>query len=315
MPLDELSAHLVGQKGMLVIGRVVDAGRQHGDDGLALAGRRRAGRQRPAQHLGIIGDRPYTDLREQLRKHLQHRFPVLQHVGDTGRRAGIVLQHEELVLAGAYEIHPDDVGEDPAGRRDAQHLWQEGVVVLDQRRRHAACPQDFLAVIDIVQEGVDRAHALLDALGEPRPLLGRDDARHDVERDQPLVGVRRAIDVEGDAGTPEEALRLPGLAPQALGRLARKPVTIPGVRRARPFAAPVHLIEKRRSFSHAGHLTGDSRLLNGLRLRGTVGATLPHHRANHQKVCPKMWQHLKARPERAARRSESRRRPPPQRSS
>ena len=82
-------------------------------------------------------EKPSGGVGEQFREHLQHRFPVLQHVGDTGRCAGIVLQHEKLVLAGADEVHPDDVGENPAGRRDAQHLRQESVVILDQRRRNA----------------------------------------------------------------------------------------------------------------------------------------------------------------------------------
>ena len=166
MAFDQFGAHLVGEEGVFVIGRVVDAGREHGDNRPALAGRRRAGRQRPAQHLRIVTDRPYTDFREQLREHLQHRFPVLQHVGDAGRRAGIVFEHEEFVLAGAHEIHADDVGVDVSGRRDAEHLGQEGVIVLDQLDRHAACAQDFLPMVDIVQEGIDGPDALLDSAGE-----------------------------------------------------------------------------------------------------------------------------------------------------
>jgi len=54
---------------------------------------------------------------------------------------------------------------DPAGRIEAHHLGQEGRVVSNQAGRHAPRAQDFLAMVDIVQEGVDRLHALFDPLG------------------------------------------------------------------------------------------------------------------------------------------------------
>ena len=260
---------------MLIIGRIMNARRQHRHHRPALADLRRTGRQRPAQHLRIIAHRPYTDLREQFREHLQHRLPVLQHVGDAGRRAGIILQNEELVLAGADKVDADDMRIDAAGRRHADHLRQEGIIVLDQLHRHAARPQDFLAMVDIVQEGIDRAHPLLDPARQLRPFARRNDARHDVKRNQPLVGICRAIDVEGDARAPEEGLRLPCLAPQPFGRFGRKPLAILRVRRARPLAAPIHLVKKRRCFSHVADITRDSLPLNGVRVRGCLQIVLP----------------------------------------
>ena len=46
MALDKLCAHLVGEESVLEIGRIVDAGREDGDDRLAITGRRRTGCQR-----------------------------------------------------------------------------------------------------------------------------------------------------------------------------------------------------------------------------------------------------------------------------
>ena len=78
----------------------------------------------------------------------------------------------------------------------------------DQVLGDAPGPQDLLAVVDVVEEGVERPHALLDAGAEPAPLGRRDDARDDVERDQPLGRRLLAVDREGDAGAAEERLGL-----------------------------------------------------------------------------------------------------------
>ena len=60
-------------------------------------------------------------------------------------------------------------------------------------------------MIDVMQEGVERAHALLDADGEPAPFGGGEDARDDIEGDQPFGGLFLAIDREGDAEPAEDA--------------------------------------------------------------------------------------------------------------
>jgi hypothetical protein len=56
-----------------------------------------------------------------------------------------------------------------------------------------------------------------------RPFAGRDDARHDVEGDQPFVRLGLAIDVEGDAGAAEEGLGLGRFLAQVLEVLVREP--------------------------------------------------------------------------------------------
>ena len=94
---------------------------------------------------------------------MQHGLPVLQHVGDARRRAGIVLEHVKFVLAGAHQIGADNVCVDAARRLDADHLRQERLVLRDQLDRYAPGPQNLLAMIDVVKEGVDRGDALLDA--------------------------------------------------------------------------------------------------------------------------------------------------------
>ncbi len=69
-------------------------------------------------------------------------------------------------------------------------------------------PQDFLAVIEIVDEGVERPHPLLDAGRQLAPFSGGEDARNDVEGDEPFGGLVVAIDREGDALAAEDRLGL-----------------------------------------------------------------------------------------------------------
>ena len=187
---DQFDAHLVGQEGVLEIGGVVDAGRQHGDRRRPLAALRRHACKRPGAGAAD-SSRPACTLTrlEQLREQLHHGLAVLQHVGDARRRARIVLEHEELVLGRADDVDADDVGIDVARRAEADHLGQERLVVGDQLLRDATGAHDFLAVIDVVEEGIERRTTLLDALREAPPFRTGYDTRNDVERDQALCGL------------------------------------------------------------------------------------------------------------------------------
>ena len=60
-------------------------------------------------------------------------------------------------------------------------------------------------MIDVMQEGVEGAHPLLDADCQLAPFGSREDARDDVEGNEPLGGLLCAIDGEGDAEPSEDA--------------------------------------------------------------------------------------------------------------
>src|SRR3546814_6971657 len=63
-------------------------------------------------------------------------------------------------------------------------------------------------MIDVVQEGVERTRPLADALVQHAPFLAGEDARQQVEGDQPFRIAALAINGEGDADAPEDRLRL-----------------------------------------------------------------------------------------------------------
>ena len=63
-------------------------------------------------------------------------------------------------------------------------------------------------MIDIVQEGVQGAGALADAPVQYTPFIGGEDARQQVEGNEPFGIAAFAIDGESDADAPENRLRL-----------------------------------------------------------------------------------------------------------
>ena len=128
---------------------------------------------------------------------------------------------------------PDDVGVDAARRLEAEHLGAEAPDCASTIASGMTTgAQDLLAVVDVVQEGVERAHALLEPAREAVPLAAAEHARNDVEGDQPLGIAALGVDREGDADAAEEQL---GLAPAQLElglRGLRQPVVDQPIGRA-----------------------------------------------------------------------------------
>ena len=115
------------------------------------------------QLVGIVLDRRDAVAREQVGEEPHHDLAVLQHVGDAGGRAGVVLQHVERVGVDAHDVDAGDVHVDVVRHRLAGHLRPEDRVAEDQVVGHDPGPQDLARAVDVVEEGVDRLDALLEA--------------------------------------------------------------------------------------------------------------------------------------------------------
>ena len=87
-------------------------------------------------------------------------------------------------------------------------------------------------MVDVVNERVERAHALLQAALEPDPLFERQHAGHDVEGDQALGAFVLAVDGERDADAVEQGIGLGALLRQALRGLVVEPLGIASVVRS-----------------------------------------------------------------------------------
>jgi hypothetical protein len=115
-------------------------------------------------------------------------------------------------------------------RVHAHHLLAKLRVVQDLVGGDDAGPDDVLLVIDVVQEAVQRRHALDQALFQMGPLARRDDAGNQVERDQALgartVLVLGAIDREGDPHAAKDHLGFLTPAAHRLLGLAREPLRV-----------------------------------------------------------------------------------------
>ena len=151
----------------------------------------------------------------------------------------------------AHEVDARDVRVHVLRDVQAHHLGTELRIGQDQVGRHDACAQDVLAVVDVVDEAVERRDTLHQAAPHAAPFLRGDDARNQVEGDQPLgpgaLLVLVAIHGEGDAHAAEDHLGLRAAGLHGIGRLLRQPLAVMPV--VRPHvAAPegqhgVHLVE------------------------------------------------------------------------
>ena len=207
---------------MLEVGAVVCPWRQQRDDGVRDADRGDAA-QVLEQHVRIVLDGRDGMAREQLREEPHHHLAVLEHVGHAGRNAQVVLEHVELAIARAHDVDASDVRVDPARHVDVLHLRAILCVAQDQLRRDHAGAEDLLAVVDVAEECIERAHSLAQAGLEPLPVLGRQDARHDVERDQSFRALVLAVDGERDADAMEEGVGFGTATRQPVGRLRAQP--------------------------------------------------------------------------------------------
>ncbi len=102
-------------------------------------------------------------------------------------------------------------------------------------------------MVDVGNERVQRAHALLQAGLELGPLVGGEYAGNDVERDQALRAGVLTVHCEGDAHAVKQRVGLGALLCEALRRLLVEPLPIASAVQARRTRCIQHLVVR------AGH--------------------------------------------------------------
>ena len=203
-PLDELDPHLLREERVLEVGGVVDARGQHRDARAAGApgGHPFEGAEQPAR---IVADRTHREAVEDLRERLLHDRPVLQHAGDAGRAAQVVLEHVDGAVSVAHEVGAGDVAPDAARGVEAGALAAVPLRALHHVGRHHAVGHDAAVVIDVVDEVVQGGDALLQAALDLVPRAPGDDAGHNVEGEDAFGAVSVVVDVERDPHSQEGA--------------------------------------------------------------------------------------------------------------
>jgi hypothetical protein len=99
-------------------------------------------------------------------------------------------------------------------------------------------------VIDVVEEGVDRLDALKAAAFDEVPFRAVEDARDEVERDQPFGRAALGIDGKGDAEPAKQLLRRVLLGDERLDREIVEEARKRGISRPDVTAGRTHLIEE-----------------------------------------------------------------------
>jgi len=203
--LNQLHAHLLCKEGVFEIGTVVGTGGEH-DNGRIGYAFLRNGAQGVEQQVGIVFDRRHAMFGKEFREEPHHHLAVFDHVRDAGRHAQIVFQHVVLARSGTHHIDARNRRVDVAGHIDALHLGAILCVIEHLLGRNAPRLEDFLIVVDVVDEGIQRLHTLAQTRRHVDPFLRGDDARNDIERNQALSAFRFAIDSEGNAATMKQRI-------------------------------------------------------------------------------------------------------------
>ena len=87
----------------------------------------------------------------------------------------------------------------PARDFDADHFAPEVRAGIDQRPRNLAVIENALLAIDVLQEKIQRHHALRQAAFDAVPFRVREDARDQIEGKQPFGALAVAVNGESDA--------------------------------------------------------------------------------------------------------------------
>ena len=183
---------------MLKIRAVVSAGREQHHRRVGDTGGRYVF-ERLQKLLRIIFHRPHANALEHPRKRPLHRAAVFQDVADARRTTPVVLQHHVLAVLVANQIRSANVDVNILRHVEVHELPPEMARGQNVKFRDDAVLQNFLLVINVVQEQVQGRDALGQAAFQVLPFLRRNDARQQVERKNLLRTLRVAIDVEGDA--------------------------------------------------------------------------------------------------------------------
>ena len=185
-PLDEFDAHHASEECVLVVRRVVHAGRQHHDrrviDAVGSCGAQ--GLQETAR---IVDDGSHSQTREQLGQGLRHHSAIREHVAHPARNPHVVFEHAPGPAFVADHVDPRHVDAHAVGADDPRRLPVEVRRRADERCGDHAVPHGELRTVDVREEGLERSHALRDARLHRAPVIGGDHARDHVQRERALL--------------------------------------------------------------------------------------------------------------------------------
>ncbi len=150
--------------------------------------------------LRVTVNRTHPVAGEKLREDALHRHATLQNVGDAGRTAGVVLEHEITTVAVADQVRAADMDIDFFRDIEAHELRTEVLGAADDFLRDDPLFDNALVVVDVVEEGVERVKALFESALDMPPFVAGNDPWHEIEGENALRAfLLLVVDGEGDA--------------------------------------------------------------------------------------------------------------------
>ena len=185
--------------------------------------------------------------REEVRQEAHRHFAVLEHVRYARRRAGVILEDVEFLVVHPHDVDAGDVDPDVVRRAPADHFRPIKRVAQDQFVRDDLLPEDRARPVHVLEEEVERICPLGEAGLELAPFGARDEARNDVEGNEPFGGVLVAVDAKGDADPAEHEFGLGAARGEEFGRCLAEPACDLVIERPGRTAGNPHLVERRHS--------------------------------------------------------------------
>ncbi len=150
---------------------------------VVFAARRKAAQNARQFVRVVMNGQDFVGL-ERVGEGARHHQAVFQHVGNAAGRAHIVFEHAELArFRIAHQIDAADMRVNSARHFQADHFAPEMRAGIDERARNLPVLEDALLAVNVLQEQIQRHHALRQAALDALPFRVRKDAGNQVERE------------------------------------------------------------------------------------------------------------------------------------
>ena len=138
-------------------------------------------------------------LGEEIWKDTAHDLSILNDVGDAGGAAGVILQYQKIAIPIAHQIGPTNVDVNVSRDVEVHELRPETGRLPDVILGNHAIAQNRLAVIDVVQEEVERGDSLFQTPLDFLPFFGGNNSRNQIEWKNSFRPLGVAINSESHA--------------------------------------------------------------------------------------------------------------------
>ncbi len=220
------------------------------------------GTERLGEARGVVVHAADAGEIEDLREGALRDEAVLDHVGDAGGRAQVVLEDAEGALVIADQIDARDVDADPARGAHAAEAGEVELGAEHEVAQHGVAREDPLLAVHVVEEEAERAQALLEPALEVREGGGGDHAGHEAEGEDLLRPAVVRVDREGHPLVEERELGERLGARERVGAHGREQVERAPEVGARTVRGQ-ELVEGAREDREVGEEVGGSRLARG----------------------------------------------------